>query len=201
DLVRGKGQELIILLHGTAPGIGKTATAECMADFVQSPLYPITCEDPGSKALEVETQLSKHFDLASGWDCVMLLDEADVFLAKLGKGDYRHIAIVSVFLRMQGYYKGILFLTTNRIGGFNEVFKPRIHISLFCKKATMAVLNTIIEQTRRANEERGRNFIIDADDIRSFAKEHYRVNSESSRWNGRQIRNAFHTAVAMAEYE
>lgn len=32
DLVRGKGKGLIILLHG-APGVGKTSTAECVADY------------------------------------------------------------------------------------------------------------------------------------------------------------------------
>jgi hypothetical protein len=34
DLVRGKGKGLIILLHG-APGVGKTSTAECVADYTQ----------------------------------------------------------------------------------------------------------------------------------------------------------------------
>ena len=34
DLVRGKGKGLIILLHG-APGVGKTSTAECVANYTQ----------------------------------------------------------------------------------------------------------------------------------------------------------------------
>ena len=44
DLVRGKGKGLIILLHG-APGVGKTSTAECVADYTQrvSLFFVILC--------------------------------------------------------------------------------------------------------------------------------------------------------------
>lgn len=124
--------------------MGKTATAECIADLVQRPLYPITCGDLGSTALEVEKELSRHFDLASRWDCVMLLDEADVFLAKRSREDHGRNAIVSVFLRMLEYYKGILFLTTNRIGTFDEAFKSRIHISLFCKHFILSPIQFLL---------------------------------------------------------
>jgi hypothetical protein len=41
--------------------------------------------------------------------------------------------------------------------------------------------------------------IVRADDINRFAKRHYKENDPQQRWNGRQIRNAFHIAVAMAE--
>jgi SpoVK/Ycf46/Vps4 family AAA+-type ATPase len=100
---------------------------------VEKPLYPITCGDLGSTAEDVEWNLKKHFTLASKWDCVMLLDEADVFLAKRRQADLQRNSIVSVFLRMLEYYKGLLFLTTNRVGTFDEAFKSRVHISLFCK--------------------------------------------------------------------
>lgn len=40
DLVRGKGKGLIILLHGE-PGVGKTSTAECVADHTRRPLFPV----------------------------------------------------------------------------------------------------------------------------------------------------------------
>jgi hypothetical protein len=239
DLVRGKGQGLIILLHGTsspeivtrrtayslalgAPGVGKTATAECIADLMAKPLYPITCGDLGSTAEEVEKNLKKHFTLASKWDCVMLLDEADVFLAKRKQADLMRNSIVSVFLRMLEYYKGLLFLTTNRVGTFDEAFKSRVHISLFCKldhyrktlndtlilfadpnfdrDTTIRVWKTFIKQTRRALERNNRTGIrIDKEGILKFAKDHWKKHPDA-RWNGRQIRNAFHTAVAMAEF-
>ena len=118
-----------------APGVGKTCTAETVADLVRKPLYSITCGDLGSTAKEIEENLKEHFTLASRWDCVMLLDEADVFLAKRKTEDLHRNSIVSVFLRIMEYYKGLLFLTTNRVGTFDEAFKSRVHISLFCKHA------------------------------------------------------------------
>lgn len=42
DLVRGKGKGVIILLHGV-PGVGKSSTAECVAEYTKRPLLSITC--------------------------------------------------------------------------------------------------------------------------------------------------------------
>lgn len=114
DLVRDKGKGVIILLHGV-PGVGKTATAECVAASNQRPLLPITCGDLGLKPQEVEATLQTSFQLAQAWNCVMLLDEADVFLAQRTNQDIERNALVSVFLRVLEYYEGVLFLTTNRV--------------------------------------------------------------------------------------
>jgi len=103
DLVRGKGKGLVILLHG-APGVGKTSTAECVADTTKRPLFPITCGDIGDTAADVEANLEKNFQLAHKWGCVLLLDEADIFLQKRDKTDIKRNAIVSVFLRTLEYY-------------------------------------------------------------------------------------------------
>jgi hypothetical protein len=94
DLVRGKGLGLIILLHG-APGVGKTSTAECVAETLGKPLYPITCGDLGDTAESVENTLTRTFSKAEAWDCVLLLDEADVFLAQRTRTDLKRNAIVS----------------------------------------------------------------------------------------------------------
>jgi SpoVK/Ycf46/Vps4 family AAA+-type ATPase len=107
DLVREKGKGVVILLHG-APGVGKTATAECVAASYGKPLLPITCGDLGLKPKEVEATLQKSFQLAQAWDCVMLLDEADIFLAQRTNQDIERNALVSVFLRVLEYYEGIL---------------------------------------------------------------------------------------------
>lgn len=75
DLVRGKGKGLIILLHG-APGVGKTSTAECVADYTSRPLFPITCGDIGETAKDVEHNLEQNFSLAHRWGCVLLVGPA-----------------------------------------------------------------------------------------------------------------------------
>lgn len=94
DLVRGKGRGLIILLHGP-PGTGKTSTAETIASYTGRPLYSITCGDIGTSSVKVEEQLARHTRLAEKWDCVLLLDEADVFLEQRSWKDTERNALVS----------------------------------------------------------------------------------------------------------
>ena len=95
DVVRGKGKGLIVLLHGV-PGVGKTSTAECVAAQTKRPLFPITCGDIGTSPSQVEEKLSEYFDMAHKWGCVLLLDEADVFLAKRERGgDLERNGVVS----------------------------------------------------------------------------------------------------------
>jgi hypothetical protein len=96
DLIRGKGRGIVILLHGV-PGVGKTATAEAVAQKWKRPLFPITCGDLGFTPEKVEASLKEIFRLAHLWDCVLLLDEADVFIAQREKtgADLQRNALVS----------------------------------------------------------------------------------------------------------
>ncbi|RSL93468.1 hypothetical protein CEP52_013219 [Fusarium oligoseptatum] len=200
DLIRGKGKGLIVLLHG-APGVGKTSTAECVADLCGKPLYPITCGDLGITAVEVETRLKRIFVQAQKWECVLLLDEADVFLSERSN-DVKHNSLVSVFLRVLEYYKGILFLTTNRVGRMDEAFRSRVHVSLYYpplnEQSTLDIFRINIERTEK---RKGDKMKLEKSNIEAFAADHYRENDQRVRWNGRKIRNAFHIAVALAENE
>jgi len=56
DIIQGKGNGLIILLHG-GPGTGKTFTAESVAELAEKPLYPVTCGDIGTEPEQVEEYL------------------------------------------------------------------------------------------------------------------------------------------------
>ncbi|RBR16032.1 hypothetical protein FVER53590_09838 [Fusarium verticillioides] len=119
DIVRGKGKGLILLLHGP-PGVGKMTTAECVATYFRKPLFQITCGDLGSTADVVESRLEKKFALASRWGCILLIDEADVFLEARQTENFDRNSLVAGFLQTLEYYTGILFLTTNRVGTFDE---------------------------------------------------------------------------------
>ncbi|RYP33774.1 hypothetical protein DL767_004641 [Monosporascus sp. MG133] len=202
DIVRGKGKGLIILLHG-APGVGKTTTAEGVAEMFKKPLYQITCGDLGTKAREVEEALEMHFALANRWGCVLLLDEADVFLAARSKEDFIRNGLVSVFLRVLEYYAGILFLTTNRVGDFDEAFASRIHISLYYPQLDLASTKAIFKLNLDLINERfmskNREIEIKEDEILKFAQEYFEAHG-AEKWNGRQIRNACQTALALAEF-
>lgn len=99
DFIRGKGRGLIILLHG-APGVGKTATAEAVAEIYKKPLFSITCGDLGIEPKEVEKNLSEIFRLANIWQCILLLDEAEIFLSPREKKDdnlQRNALVSSLF--------------------------------------------------------------------------------------------------------
>ncbi|KAH8424982.1 ATP-binding protein [Aspergillus melleus] len=211
DVVKGKGKGLVILLHG-APGVGKTSTAECVAAHTGRPLFPITCGDlGGNNAQEVETNLERFFDLARKWGCVLLLDEADVFLGERVAGNLQQNSLVSVFLRVLEYYSGILILTTNRVGQFDEAAISRIDCALyyenFDKKRTLEVWKKNIDRLERQNNNNNLNSPLlqdgtsqkapgvsvdfNRDKILRFAKRQW---NQGIRWNGRQIKNAFKTA-------
>lgn len=220
DLVRGKGRGLIILLHGV-PGVGKTSTAECVAAQTKRPLFPITCGDIGTTASEVEGRLERYFNLAHKWGCVLLLDEADVYLASRERGgDLQRNSLVSgispwffgffirsngqvVFLRVLEYYSGILILTTNRVGEFDEAFKSRIHISLYYPRLDRKSTLKIWEMNLKRIQRRGLDMDIDKDRILKFAQTHWAASKKklTRRWNGRQIKNAFQTAIALASWD
>lgn len=205
DLVSEKGKGLVILLHG-APGVGKTSTAECVAEFYGKLLFPITCGDLGLTASRVEEELSDKFHLAEKWNCVLLLDEADVFLAQRTRTDVKRNSLVSVFLRVLEYFSGILFLTTNRVGAFDEAFKSRVHMQLYYAplgwKQTKCIWETNMKRLKEKKDRRKEKMIIDERAIFAYAQEHYNETyRHKANWNGRQIRNAFQTATAMAEYD
>ena len=78
DFIMGKGKGLIILLHG-GPGVGKTATAEAVAQTIRRPLFSVPCNGLFND-VRLAGVLNEIFRLAHRWECVLLLDEADVFL-------------------------------------------------------------------------------------------------------------------------
>lgn len=107
------------------------------------------------------------------------------------------------------YYSGILFLTTNRVGTIDEAFKSRIHISLYYPYLDLDQTEKIwaVNLDRLAVIEAEQSSVqeplsIDRDEILTFAKRHYeKSRNGKGRWNGRQIRNAFLIASALAHYE
>ncbi|KAM0254283.1 hypothetical protein ACHAQJ_006923 [Trichoderma viride] len=207
DIVKGKGKGLIILLHG-APGVGKTSTAECVAANARRPLLPITCGDLGGiSAKEVEQNLENFFDLARKWNCVLLLDEADVFLSARDGGDIRQTSLVSVFLRVLEYYSGILILTTNRVGSFDEAIKSRVHCALYYppldQKQSIKIwkMNLATLEERNKGQDPAMRIRFNRKEIEAFARKHWKSNGEGTRWNGRQIKNAFQTAIALADWD
>ncbi|KAI4619722.1 hypothetical protein J4E83_005577 [Alternaria metachromatica] len=194
DFVAGKGNGLIMLLHG-APGTGKTFTAEGVAEFAEKPLLRVTCGDVGTDAEVVDRRLRATFQLGKMWDCVVLLDEADVFLEERDMKDLKRNALVSVFLRALEYYDGILILTSNRVGTFDEAFKSRIQLALHYDNLGLVqrkkIWRNFIARMKTLDESSDDDLEDILDHIDDLSKEPM---------NGREIRNAITIARQLAQF-
>jgi hypothetical protein len=112
DIIHGKGGGAIILCAGR-PGTGKTLTAEVYSESTGRPLYSVQASQLGTNPSELEDELHKVFARATRWNAILLIDEADVYVAARGANLMQN-AIVGVLLRVLEYYRGVMFLTTNR---------------------------------------------------------------------------------------
>ncbi|KAH6684956.1 hypothetical protein F5X68DRAFT_171403 [Plectosphaerella plurivora] len=201
DFIENKGEGQIFLLHG-GPGVGKTYVtkliiAECIAEYTGRPLLSLTCADIGTSELKMEQQLSKWFKLAEKWGAVMLIDEADVYLEQRLVNDLQRNSLVSVFLRCIEYYRGVLFLTTNRVGHFDDAFITRIHVIIryddlnreSCNKIWTQFFNKLDDEREDfRTTQRAKDYVLEDEEVGLM------------KFNGREIRNAFQTAVALAEF-
>jgi hypothetical protein len=128
DLIAGKHGGIVILAAGN-PGVGKTLTAEVYSELTQRPLYVLELGELGTNAVQVEENLNRVFTRVVRWNAVLQFDECEIFLAKRGT-DLERSAIVGIFLRLLDYYRGILFLTTNRADVLDPAVLSRVTLRL-----------------------------------------------------------------------
>ncbi|KAN0106673.1 hypothetical protein V8E51_009549 [Hyaloscypha variabilis] len=95
DVVKGKGQGFSVLLHGP-PGVGKTLTAELLAEHLQKPLMQVSTSELGTTVEAVEQRLPRIFKRTAQWQAILLLDEADVLLEQRSVQDIHRNALVCV---------------------------------------------------------------------------------------------------------
>ncbi|KAK9420368.1 putative AAA+ ATPase domain-containing protein [Seiridium unicorne] len=187
DLIQGKGKGCIFLLHGE-PGVGKTFTAEGIADDIQRPLYVMMSGELGSDVKTVDENLRRVLRLVTSWKAVLLIDEADVFLERRSSRDLVRNSLVSIFLRVLEYFAGVLFLTTNRISSFDPAFQSRIHLALRYN----GLDTTSRAQLWRLFLQRTPDF-----DASAFPDSALQELAKAN-VNGRQIKNTVRTAYALA---
>ncbi|KAF9878751.1 ATPase [Colletotrichum karsti] len=185
DVISGKGKGIICLLSGP-PGVGKTLTAEAVAENLKVPLHTLSSGDLGSQPWEVENGLSRILELVARWNAILLLDECDVFLEARSTHDLERNKVVSIFLRTLEYYEGILFMTTNRVDNIDAAFQSRIHVSLEYPDLTV--------DSRR---QIWRNFLQGAT-LKSEVTEADLEDLATLPLNGRQIKNILKTSQLLA---
>jgi SpoVK/Ycf46/Vps4 family AAA+-type ATPase len=137
-----------------------------------------------------ETQLKRIFTLAHSWEAILLLDEADVFLAKRTSDDMERNGFVSVFLRLLEYYEGILFLTTNRIEEFDPAFQSRLRLRLSYDQLNAAKRTKL-----------WRNMLRGVEDCKDWSDEAYAKLGEEFDINGREVGNLLQTAYSLCSYK
>lgn len=186
DIIGGKGGGCVFLLHGE-PGQGKTLTAETVAEDLKRPLYSISVGELGTDPDQLEKRLREILDLATVWNAVLLLDEADIFLEARDEKDVLRNAMVGVFLRLLEYHQGVLFLTTNRVRNIDRAFYSRISVAIAFTKAGLDKRVKVWTNLLGAA-----GISISAADIERLA---------DADLNGRQVKNVIRTAATMAKLD
>jgi SpoVK/Ycf46/Vps4 family AAA+-type ATPase len=189
DIIAGKGLGLVLLLQGP-PGLGKTLTAESVAEQSERAIYAVTSGELGTTVNDMEAALKSAFRIAKEWNAILLLDEADVFLSRRSTENLEKNAFVSVFLRLMEYYQGILFLTTNRAEDFDPAFLSRIHLTIEYQPLT---------PERRANVWRNLAARMNRDSSLEGESAPWLKLGQNYAMNGREIKNALRTAYCLAK--
>ncbi len=123
DIIQGKMKGIIVIATGH-PGTGKTLTAEVFSEEIKRPLYVVQCSQLGTDEDKVEKKLKEVLARAARWKAILLIDEADVYIHERGSNIQQN-AIVGVFLRVLEYYRGVLFMTSNRATIIDDAIMSR----------------------------------------------------------------------------
>jgi hypothetical protein len=116
-----------------------------------------------------------------------------VFLEERSLSDLGRNSLVAIFLRMLEYYEGILILTSNRIGTFDEAFKSRIQLALHYPTLDLRSRRSIWTNFFEMFEEDEAD--VDFGELRTHLDD-----VADFEINGRQIRNVLTTARQLATY-
>ncbi|KAH6695039.1 P-loop containing nucleoside triphosphate hydrolase protein [Plectosphaerella plurivora] len=182
DFVQDKGRGIIILMFGP-PGVGKTYTAEAVAERARVPLYSMSAGTLGTVPKEVEAALDRALGLCKLWNAMLLLDEADVFLGSRSTADLARNELVAVFLTKLEYYAGVCFLTTNRVSTIDQAFQSRVDLFLRYEDLTPSARRQVWDNfIARVGRER---FSITDADLDKLAE---------LKLNGREIKNLIKSA-------
>ncbi|PMD41741.1 P-loop containing nucleoside triphosphate hydrolase protein [Hyaloscypha variabilis F] len=194
DFMSGKGRGLIFLLQGP-PGCGKTLTAEAMAALTGRPLYTLTGGFLGMDADKVNRELRLAFERAKAWNAIVLIDEADVYLASRDKLDLQRTLLVSVFLHRLEYFEGILFLTTNKAKVIDVAFESRITLMIPYPRLRSEQLSNVMRGLIISAAKNDPNLLVDRVVLENM--DEYLRDDRASWINGRALKNLVKSAISL----
>ncbi|KAL1595457.1 hypothetical protein SLS59_008390 [Nothophoma quercina] len=159
-----------------------------LAEKMKRPLYSMSAGELGETAKEVEHSVESVLELAALWDAILLLDECDIFLERRSTKEIKRNRLVAIFLRQLEYFKGVMFLTTNRASTLDAAFESRIHLTIdypaLDEKSRLHVWRTFVTG--------GGNQNVGEEDLAQLARQPL---------NGRQIKNLVKTARLLAKQD
>ncbi|KAJ4174400.1 hypothetical protein NW754_004817 [Fusarium falciforme] len=156
DVIADKGQGLLVLLSGP-PGTGKTLMVEAIADRLRRPLYHLQADDLGTEVASLGAKFQRASKMASAWNAIILLDEADIFIARREPRDVERNGLVCALLRELEYFSGIIFFTSNLILRIDSAFNSRVSMHLvfspLAREARKKIWHMFLD---RLSQQRGR---------------------------------------------
>ena len=150
DVIANKSGGRIIICQG-GPGLGKTLTAEVVAEANERPLYTIQCSQLGVSPESLEKALIECLQRGARWGAIVLLDEADVYIQARGNNLQKN-AVIGVFLRVLEYHTSTLFLTTNRGDEIDDAIVSRALALITYKIPSLAARRRIWAMLLAENE-------------------------------------------------
>ncbi|QKX60496.1 uncharacterized protein TRUGW13939_07641 [Talaromyces rugulosus] len=125
DFVHETGQGLNAIFFGV-PGFSKTFLVEATPG---RPLYSVSASElvTDGDPSQLDSTLDRIFRVMKQLNAVLLITQAD---ALTEKRSYQDDCLVTIFLRKLEYYKGSLFLATDRVIEIDHAIMSRIHLKI-----------------------------------------------------------------------
>ncbi len=174
-----------------------------MADCAHRPLFYLQAEDLGTSADQLGAKIKKVFEMATEWDAVVLLDEADVFMAERDPHNITRNELVSIFLRELEYYRGIIFLTTNLYSTIDHAFRSRVSLHLLFPPLTVDARMTVWRKFLNRVKPDLNKLAVGAAEGNGTAGLVEEDIKELASWplNGREIKNAVKMVKSWCDYK
>ncbi|KAL4811700.1 P-loop containing nucleoside triphosphate hydrolase protein [Aspergillus spinulosporus] len=188
DFIKRNGQGINVLLFGP-PGVGKTFTAQAVAEYCQKPLHMVSAAKllAGEKnPVRLEITLNQIFNIVKCLNMILLISEAELLIQSRALSQEDNQSLVKVFLQKLQSHNGILFLTANRVFVFDETVLSRIHLKLKYSELTHSARWNIWESCLAGTLQVTEN---ELDQLASM------------KWNSHEIVNSIVVAKAMAAAE
>ncbi|PYH72792.1 ATP-binding protein [Aspergillus vadensis CBS 113365] len=187
NVPQGKGRSVTMLLHGP-PGVGKTLTAECVAEVMKVPLYALSARALGTTAVQAEESLQFALRMVDKWGAVLLIDNADIFIQERNPSYLQNNELSYVLLTLLENYEGVLILASNGVETIDPAFESRIDVHIHYSE--------LDDESRRHIWK----CLLGETETELFSKYELR-NLAGRELNGRQIKKLVKSARTLARYQ